>query len=496
MAIESVKAGLTVQAFEGAQPFYLRSVDAKMANDHTWYKNIHLRKDAERGLPHLDDQLHAATFSARLAANDRLTLVFSTDEPASLDGDRGLQNRREYENHIVELACGSQERGDFNNPAYRQLVLAADQFVVSRKTNQEKSSHSIIAGYHWFTDWGRDAMIALPGLLLVTGRADIAANVLRTFAEHVDQGMIPNRFPDTEEAPEYNTVDATLWYFEALRLYVKSTGNMELLKELWPILVEIIEWHLRGTRYGIKMDPDDSLLSAGESGVQLTWMDAKIGEWVVTPRVGKPVEVNALWYNAVVIMAEFGKLIDQSNRKYPDLAKQILAGFQKFWYEEKRHCFDVIHGQDGDDPTLRPNQLFAVSLHHSPLSPDQQRQIVDICAERLLTPFGLRSLHPDHPDYVGVYVGGPSERDRAYHQGTVWAWLIGPFVSAHLRVYGDKKTATSFIVPLLQHLRTNGLGTVSEIFDGDPPFKARGCIAQAWSVAELLRIWQMILTCP
>ena len=494
MAIEPVKAGVKVHAFENAKPFYLRSADAEIVHGHTWYKNVKFNKDAERGLPYMDDQLHAATFSARLVAKDLLTLAFSTEETANLDGDRALQNRREYENHIVNLATGKQKKADFNNPIYQQLVRAADQFIVARKTNQDENSHSIIAGYHWFNDWGRDAMIALPGLLLVTGRFDSAANVLRTFAENVNQGMIPNRFPDAYEDPEYNTVDATLWYFEALRLYVESTNDMKLLKELWPILVEIIEWHIRGTRYEIKMDPNDSLLSAGEPSVQLTWMDAKIGDWVVTSRIGKPIEINALWYNAMISMAKFGKLIKKSNKKYHDLAKHILAGFQKFWHQEKHYCFDVIQGPDGDDPTLRPNQLIAVSLHNSPLSPDQQKRVVDICAEKLLTPFGLRSLDPDHPDYVGIYSGGPGERDAAYHQGTVWGWLIGPFVSAHLRVYGDEKSARSFIEPLLDHLLTNGLGTVSEIFDGDPPFKVRGCIAQAWSVAELLRVWQMIIT--
>jgi predicted glycogen debranching enzyme len=302
--------------------------------------------------------------------------------------------------------------------------------------------------------------------------------------------MLPNRFPDAGEAPEYNTVDATLWYFEAMRAYHAVTGDDDLLRELFPILQEIIDWHLCGTRYQIHLDPADGLLYAGEEGVQLTWMDAKVDDWVVTPRIGKPVEINALWYNALRIMADFAHAVGESVEPYTLLADQAAAGFARFWNEAGGYCYDVIDGPDGDDATLRPNQLFAVSLPHSPLTLAQQRAVVDACARRLLSSHGLRSLTSDHPDYTGHYGGDRRTRDAAYHQGTVWAWLIGPFVSAHLRVYHDPAMARSFLQPLLQHLAGGCMGTLSEVFDGDPPFAPRGCFAQAWSVAEVLRAWQ------
>jgi len=333
-------------------------------------------------------------------------------------------------------------------------------------------------------------MISLPGLALVTGRYEVAARILRTFAHFVDEGMLPNRFPDEGQTPEYNTVDATLWYFEAVRAYYAATGDKSLLGDVFPVLSDIIEWHRRGTRYQIHLDPSDGLLYAGEPGVQLTWMDAKVGNWVVTPRIGKPVEINALWYNALRVMADFARHLERKRDLYDRMADQAQSGFARFWNEETDYCYDVLDGPDGDDPTLRPNQLFPVSLPHSPLTQEQGRAVVDACARHLLTSHGLRSLAPDDPAYVGQYGGGQRGRDGAYHQGTVWSWLIGPFVSAHLRVYGDPEMARSFLRPLFQHLVDHGLGSVSEIFDGDPPFAARGCLAQAWGVAELLRAWQ------
>jgi predicted glycogen debranching enzyme len=304
--------------------------------------------------------------------------------------------------------------------------------------------------------------------------------------------MLPNRFPDAGETSglAYNTVDATLWYFEALRTYHMATGDDALLHDLFSVLEEIVAWHRRGTRYNIHVDPADGLLFAGQPGVQLTWMDAKVGDWVVTPRIGKPVEVNALWYNALRTMADFARHLGRQPDEYDGLAEQARDGFARFWNAEAGCCFDVLDGPDGDDPAVRPNQLFAVSLPHSPLTPEQQRGVVEICARRLLTSHGLRSLAPDHPAYVGRYGGDARRRDGAYHQGTVWSWLIGPFVSAHLRVYGDRNLARSFLRSLVQHMSDRGLGSISEIFDGDPPFTPRGCIAQAWGVAELLRAWQ------
>ncbi len=373
-----------------------------------------------------------------------------------------------------------------------RLVLAADQFIVRRSLPDDPDGRSVIAGYPWFGDWGRDTMISLPGLTLVTGRHDVAARVLRTFARFVDRGMLPNRFPDEGETPEYNTVDATLWYFEAIRAYHAATDDDGLLGDLFPVLQEIVEWHRRGTRYHIQVDPDDGLLYAGEPGVQLTWMDAKVGDWVVTPRIGKPVEINALWYNALRSMADFARRLGEPLSPYEALAEQTVTGFARFWNQDTGYCYDVIHGPDGDDPALRPNQLFAVSLPHSPLSPSQQRAVVDVCARRLLTSHGLRSLARDDPAYIGHYGGDRRQRDAAYHQGTVWSWLIGPFVTAYLRVYDDRERARSFLQPFIHHLVDHGVGSISEIFDGDAPFAPRGCIAQAWSVGEVLRAWSAV----
>jgi predicted glycogen debranching enzyme len=332
-------------------------------------------------------------------------------------------------------------------------------------------------------------MVALPGLTLATGRPQLARNILRTFARFIDGGMLPNVFPDTGSKPEYNTADATLWYFEALRQYFAATTDTELLRELFPVLAEIVEWHRRGTRFDIRVDPQDGLLYAGQAGVQLTWMDAKVGNWVVTPRTGKPVEVNALWLNALVSMTKFAQELRFPSESYETLAQSAHAGFRRFWNESANCCYDVIDGAEPFDSSVRPNQIFAVSLPDSPLTIEQQRAVVDTCARYLLTSFGLRSLAPGHPDYKGRYGGGPRERDGAYHQGTVWGWLIGPLVLAHLRVYGDPLRAASFLEPFGNQIRSYGLGSAGEIFDGGAPFTPRGCIAQAWTVGELIRAW-------
>ncbi len=335
-------------------------------------------------------------------------------------------------------------------------------------------------------------MIALPGLTLATGRPEVAATILRTFSHYVDQGMLPNRFPDEGEEPEYNTVDATLWYIEAIRHYYAATNDDELITELFPILEDILSWHQSGTRYNIHMDQSDGLIYAGEEGVQLTWMDAKVDDWVVTPRIGKPVEINALWYNALRIMADFATKLGIDSSPYTLLAEKVKQSFGRFWNPEMGFCYDVIDTPtSGDDLSLRPNQLFAVSLTYSPLNEIQQRSVVDTCGRLLLTAHGLRSLSPQDGQYCSHYGGDQVKRDGAYHQGTVWGWLIGPFVTAHLRVYKDLGLARSYLTPLIHHLADHGIGTVSEIFDGDPPFTPRGCIAQAWSVAELLRTLQM-----
>lgn len=487
MNVEPVEMGLRFQTDStGATPFYLLSRDAAATPRTAWYKDYYHRIEHERGLPEQEDQLYAGLFQATMRPGQDLTVVATTDAAANLDGLLAYQERHTYEAALLAHAPLPP------SPSLNALLLAADQFIVRRATPDDAEGRTVIAGYHWFSDWGRDTMIALPGLTLVTARPQVARSILRTFARFVDQGMIPNRFPDVGETPEYNTVDATLWYVEAIRAYHAATADDELLRELFPILQEIIVWHQKGTRYQIHVDPQDGLLYAGEPGVQLTWMDAKVDDWVVTPRTGKAVEINALWYNALRSMADFSTHLGQPAAEYAQMADRVQGSFAHFWYNEGRYCYDVLGGPTGDSAALRPNQLLAVSLPHSPLTGEQKKQVVDICGRVLLTPHGLRSLAPDHPDYQGIYEGDRHKRDGAYHQGTVWGWLIGPFVTAHYRVYQDAAAARSYLLPLLRHLSDHGVGSISEIFDGDPPFTPRGCMAQAWSVAELLRCWAQL----
>jgi predicted glycogen debranching enzyme len=489
MQIEPVRHGLRVTAFDGATPFSLLSAGAVAEPAHTWHHRFELSVEAARGLDAQDDHLHAGTFSASLREGESLTLVASTDAAPLLDGAAALAERFEYERRVLDRGPGTGDTGNDGSDTIVHLLLAADQFIVRRPLLGERDGFTVMAGYPWFADWGRDAMIALPGLTLTTGRPEMAAGILRTYARCLDRGMLPNRFPDDGEAPEYNAVDATLWYLEAIRAYHAATGDDGLVRDLFPALREVIAWHQRGTRFGIHVDPDDGLLYAGEPGVQLTWMDARVNGRVVTPRTGKPVEVNALWYNAVRTMAGFARRLGEPDEPYTRLAAQIERGFGRFWHAAGGYCFDVLDGPDGHDPRLRPNQLLAVSLPASPLAAWQQRAVVDSCARYLLTSHGLRTLAPDDPAYAGRYGGGPAERDAAYHQGTVWGWLIGPFVSAHLRVYGDARLTRSFLHPLLQHLTGGCIGSLGEIFDGDPPHQPHGCFAQAWTVAEVLRAW-------
>jgi predicted glycogen debranching enzyme len=451
-------------------------------------------REANRGFDAIEDHLHAGDFEVVLEVGEKVTFVFSTETNPVLDGDIALQTRQAYETSLIERApnpcCGSAYEA-----ITRQLILAADQFVVKRPLPNKPFGRSILAGYHWFSDWSRDTMVALPGLLLATGRYQSAREILHTYAYFIDDGMLPNRFPDGSAAPEYHAVDATLWYFEALRAYVEASGDHSIVQELFPVLQDILAWHERGTRYNIHVDEADGLLYAGEPGHRLTWMNAQHDDWVVTPRIGKPVEVNALWYNALCIMTQFADDLGYENPNYATLAEKAKEGFQRFWNEEANYCYDVIDrlGEGGviqNDGRLRPNQLLAVSLPYSPLTPAQQRAVVNVCSRHLLTSHGLRSLAPDDPNYIGGYGGDAWQRAGAYHQGTVWSWLMGPFITAHMRVYQDREQARSFLVPMLQHMSDYGVGSVSDIFDGDPPFTPRGCVAKAWSVGAVLRACQ------
>jgi predicted glycogen debranching enzyme len=352
---------------------------------------------------------------------------------------------------------------------------------------------AIIAGYHWFTDWGRDTMISLEGLTLDTGRFLEASYILRNYAAYVRDGLIPNLFPEGEHEGLYHTADATLWYFHAVSRYVERTGDREVLRYLFPTLQSIIEHHQRGTRFHIQVDPHDGLLSQGEQGYQLTWMDAKVGDWVVTPRRGKAVEINALWYNALRWMEKWaGELADaDTRREYGDAAAQVYASFnQRFWCGERGYLYDVIDGEEGADASLRPNQLLAISLPNAVLDPQRWKSVFHIAQERLLTPMGLRSLAPGEPDYKPRYDGDLRARDAAYHQGTVWAWLIGPLIDAWLKLYPhDVKQARQFLSGFAAHMNEACIGSISEVFDAEAPYLPRGCMAQAWSVAEVLRCW-------
>jgi predicted glycogen debranching enzyme len=488
MRIDPVENGVMILAFDGATPFYLKCADAVCEPRHEWYRGCFLPVEKERGLDDQEDYLFAGMFRTKLNVGASITLVATTEAETGLDGGSARAKRSGHEALLFETWRAANHEAAEGPSWLPQLVLAADQFIVKRSLPEHPDGRSIIAGYHWFGDWGRDAMIALPGLTLATGRVDVARQILLAFASYVDGGMLPNNFPDAGGKPEYNSVDAALWYFEAVRQYFAATRDGRTLLQLFPTLAGIIDAHVKGTRYNIHVDPADGLLYVGGSGVQLTWMDAKVGDWVVTPRTGKPVEVNALWINALETISEFARLLARPSGGYEQVAAKAQRNFQKFWNEERGCCFDVIDVPGmGNDPALRPNQIFGVSLPVSPLTEEQQKAVVDVCAQHLLTSYGLRSLGPREPAYRGHYSGGPRDRDAAYHQGTVWGWLLGPFVLAHLRVYGDRVEAMRFLEPLGISVHMYGLGTLGEIFEGDPPFTPHGCIAQAWTVGEVLR---------
>jgi len=489
-----VEGGCEIEAFSGARPYRVLLDRGAFMPAPAWYWNFRHRAERARGLDDTEDLFSPGTFSVELVPGETVTLWLTTERVAPIGG--ALANASERRRQEQLLTAAALEGPDW----VKQLVLAADQFVVQRSTQRDdEAGHTVIAGYPWFGDWGRDTMIALPGLTLAAGRPEIAASVLRTFGAFVSQGMLPNRFPDAGETPEYNTVDATLWYFVAIDQYLAATGDRQLVAELYPALLDIVEWHRRGTRYGIRAD-SDGLLFAGEPGVQLTWMDAKVGDWVVTPRIGKPVEINALWYRALVVMQSFAALLGDSmaERRFGAFAAAALHSFrERFWLPERGYLADVVDGPSGEpdkrgrrvDASLRPNQIFAVALDKNLLEYEQARAVVDVCAQRLWTPLGLRSLAPGEREYTGKYGGGPRERDGAYHQGTVWGWLLGPFAIAHHNVYGDAAAARSWLRGIASHLKQACIGNVGEVFDGDAPHRPEGCFAQAWGVAEVLRAW-------
>ncbi len=483
LQVEQIANGLRVGPIAGSHHLRLLSDRATFAPLGGWLTDLYLAVEDERGQAAVDNLQRIGRLVVTLAEGESLLIAATTESMATLDSATAWQQRADYEAALLHRIDWT------DDPIVHQLALAADQFIVERPLVKGGRGCTIIAGYPWFTDWGRDTMISLPGLTIPTRRPEIAAAVLRTFAHFVDRGMIPNRFPDEGTVPEYNTADATLWFFEAIRAHHAAYADDELLAELFPLLADIIDWHVRGTRDRIGLDRGDGLLRAGTPTTQLTWMDVRVRGWVVTPRSGKPVEINALWYNALQSMASFAHRLGKPAERYEAMAAAARAGFRRFWYEDGQYLYDVIDGPRGVDPTLRPNQIFAVSLPHSPLTPEQQHAVVRACARSLLTSVGLRSLTPTHPDYAPRYIGSLLHRDGAYHQGTVWAWLIGSFASAFYRLTNDNAATRRLLIPLIDHLADGCIGTISEIFDGDPPHHPRGCFAQAWSVAEVLRVW-------
>ena len=455
--------------------------------------------EQERGYDHIGQMWSPGYLRSYLLAGEQAAFVASTeswDALLAMSSDQALEAEQHRREALLSSAAPQAQSG-----YSAELVMAADQFLMTpagrvedtaRARAEGEEAWSVIAGYPWFTDWGRDTMISLEGLTLVTGRSKEARWILRTFAHYVKDGLIPNVFPEGQHEGLYHTSDASLWFFHALHRYFSVSGDYDTLAVILPKLLEIIESHTRGTLFGIHADPKDGLLCEGQEGYQLTWMDAKVGEWVVTPRRGKPVEINALWYNALCMLANWLEAKDdESAGKFRSQAERVYESFNaRFWCEEKGHLYDVVDGPDGDDSSCRPNQVIAISLDHPVLDRARWQPVLDVIVKELLTPFGLRSLSPQNKDYKPQYFGDRRARDAAYHQGTVWPWLLGPFIDAWLKLHpGDETTCRGFLSQLADHANEACIGTISEIFDGNAPYFPRGCNSQAWSLAEVLRCW-------
>jgi predicted glycogen debranching enzyme len=450
-----------------------------------WYYGFTYPQEAARGLDWREDLYSPGEVAWTLRPGEAVRLVASLGERPWSDTAGAMEAERARRNGLSQGMAADDTVG-------QQLCRAADQFVVVRP-DQGPQARSLVAGYPWFTDWGRDTMIALPGLLLTTGRLEEARQVLLTYAESMSDGLIPNTFGDADGQPAYNTVDATLWLFVAARRYQSVSRDLTVFEDgLYDRLQEALAAHLAGTHFGIHAD-EDGLLAAGDEKTQLTWMDAKVGDWVVTPRHGKAVEINALWYSAVRTMEFLACKLGGDGSGYARLGRAIRSSFVRTFWNDRMGClYDCVRGQWAD-AAVRPNQVIALGLPYGALSVAQERSVLRVLTQHLLTPYGLRTLSPEDPDYRGHYGGDPWQRDGAYHQGTVWPWLLGPYVSAYLAHAGRSADARRWvwelIAPLVAHLREAGLGSISEVFDGDAPHRPGGCPAQAWSVGELLRVW-------
>jgi glycogen debranching enzyme len=487
--------------------FLLYGSRAQLTVDKLRIQQIVYRIEERRGYPARGDLWSPGYFHAELGPDADATLVASTEgwecmyglKPSEAIAAEQERRRRLLQQAGDKVAGNGQPEAE-GGETVSELILAADQFLitpagrvqdVARARAVGDEVRSMIAGYHWFTDWGRDAMISLEGITLTTGRFTEAAWILRTFGHYIRDGLIPNLFPEGKNEGLYHTADATLWFFHAVDRYTEVTRDRSVLKMLLPKLVDIFDHHMQGTLFGIGVDPVDGLLKQGAEGYALTWMDAKVDGWVVTPRRGKAVEINGLWYNALRLLEGWLSDEGQSASRVAEAANKAQKSFnERFWSPQAKFLFDVIDGPEGDDLACRPNQLLAISLKHPVLDPSHWESVVEIARSRLLTPVGLRSLSPDHRDYKPNYDGDLRSRDAAYHQGTVWAWLIGPFIDAWLKVHPDDRAgAKGFLKGFASHLHEASVGSLSEIFDAEPPFSPRGCIAQAWSVAEVLRCW-------
>jgi len=493
MTFESAENGIIVRDRTNSQhSLYLTSQEADFRSDPQWWNQFLYRVDIARGQDGLEDLYSPGVFTCRLHDGRPVQFNASLDAPVAPGFDSTIRRRRE---RLAQLAGSLPDTAD---ETVSRLAVAADAFIVKRDFRPAAGSATILAGYHWFADWGRDAFISLPGLLLTTGRFGLARQVFATFAGRLSQGMLPNRFDDHSPAAHYNSIDASLWFIIAAERYISATNDTTFWRDLlMPTAKAILEAYQAGTMFDIRADAD-GLVTGGSGDTQLTWMDAKVADRPVTPRHGKAVEVNALWHSAHRIMAERCAGADNAlARHYADQADLIAAAFNRtFWNGRGEYLFDCVRDGEADE-SVRPNQILAVSLPHSPLSRDRQAAVLRIVTDKLLTPYGLRTLSPDDPQYRPRYGESVEDRDRAYHQGTVWPWLIGPYVEAFLKVHGESaetvRQAAQALGSFDDHLTEAGLGFISEIFDGDPPHRPRGCIAQAWSVAEVLRAKMLVL---
>ena len=489
--VTSVTGGIRVDAFAGATPVFVTAAGATFAAENIWYRDFLLARETERGLDDTEDHFCPGSFSLRLNPGESVTFVASLR--AECDATGALE--RSLERDAMLRDTYARAHANAVAPAWiERLVLAADRFVVKRST-AGVDGITIVAGYPWFGDWGRDTMIALPGLLLATGRASIAREILATFARFVDDGMLPNALPEVGAALEYNTVDAALWFVEAVAAYRDATGDAAFVASIFSQLESIVDATVAGTRFGIRLAAD-GLVHAGLENTQLTWMDARVDGVSVTPRVGKPIEISALWYNALLRLAELAPEAGRDTTRFTRLADATRAGFERFWNAATDYPFDVLDGPGGNDATIRPNALFAASLEHSPLSVDRRRAIVTTSISALYALTGVRSLAPTDSRYRAHYGGSPTERDGAYHQGTAWVWLLGPLVVATLRVSGDAVRARALLAMIEGELDAGAIGYLAELAQPEAPFAPDGAFAQAWSVGEVLRAWHLLASGP